>query len=100
VHVLARTSVSEAACSGCGVMSRRVHSSYQRQLADTASDGREVLIRLQARRFFCGNAACVSSRAITPGRGWYVTVTHRRSPAQLRPSYPAGHGDLQAGDRP
>ena len=39
-------------------MSRRVHSSYQRQLADTASGGQEVLIDLQARRFFCSSPGC------------------------------------------
>jgi transposase len=59
--VLARTCVSEASCTGCGVVSRRVHSSYQRQLADTASGGQEVLIDLQARRFFCGNPACAKA---------------------------------------
>ena len=58
VHVLARTCASEAACTGCGAVSRRVHSSYQRRLADTASGGREVLIDLQVRRFFCGNPGC------------------------------------------
>jgi len=58
VHVLARTSATEAACPGCGVMSRRVHSRYQRKLADTASGGQEVLIHLDARRFICGNGAC------------------------------------------
>jgi transposase len=30
----------------------------QRQLADTASDGREVLIDLRTRRFFCSNLGC------------------------------------------
>jgi transposase len=58
VHVLARACASEAACTGCGVVSRRVHSSYQRRLADSASGGQEVLIDLQVRRFFCGNPAC------------------------------------------
>lgn len=57
VHVLARTCASGTACTGCGVVSRRVHSSYQRQLVDTASGGREVVIDLQARRFFCGSPA-------------------------------------------
>jgi len=56
--VLARACASEAACPGCGAVSRQVHSSYERQLADTASSGQEVLIHLQARRFFCGNGAC------------------------------------------
>ena len=40
------------------MVSRWVHSSYRRQLADTAAGGREVLIDLQARRFFCGNPGC------------------------------------------
>jgi transposase len=61
VHVLARTCASEAACTGCGVVSRRVHSGYQRRLADTASGGQEVLIDLQVRRFFCGSAACAKT---------------------------------------
>jgi transposase len=43
------------------VVSRRVHSSYQRCLADTASGGQEVLIDLQVRRFFCGNPACAKT---------------------------------------
>ena len=62
VHVLARACASEAACTGCGAVSRRVHSSYQRRLADTASGGQEVLIDLQVRRFFCGNPACTKTR--------------------------------------
>jgi transposase len=56
--MLARTCASEAACTRCSVVSRQVHSRYRRQLADTASGGREVLIDLQARRFFCRNEAC------------------------------------------
>jgi DNA-directed RNA polymerase subunit N (RpoN/RPB10) len=58
VHVLARACASEAACTRCGVVSRQVHSRYRRQLADTASGGQEVLIDLQARRFFCRNDVC------------------------------------------
>jgi transposase len=40
------------------MVSRRAHSRYGRQLADTASGGQEVVIHLQARRFFCGNDRC------------------------------------------
>jgi len=43
------------------VVSRRVHSCYQRKLADTASGGQEVLIHLQVRRFFCSNGPCVKA---------------------------------------
>jgi len=61
VHVLARACASEAACPGCGVLSRRVHSRYQRRLADTASGAQEVLIDLGGRRFFCGSDACAKA---------------------------------------
>jgi len=61
VHVLARTCASQAACTGCGVVSRRVHSSYQRRLADTATGGQEVLIDLQVRQFFCRNGGCAKT---------------------------------------
>lgn len=38
--------------------SGRVHSRYQRRLADTAIAGREMLIRLRVRRLFCDNGNC------------------------------------------
>jgi transposase len=42
-------------------MSWRVHSRYERKLADTASGGQEVLIHLQVRRFACSNDACAKA---------------------------------------
>jgi hypothetical protein len=90
VHVLARTCASEAACLGCGVVSRRVHSHYQRKLADTASGGQEVLIHLRARRFFCSSGACakVTFAEQVPG------LTGPLRPADLRPGRrAAGRGD-------
>lgn len=58
VRIDASTHVDQAVCPVCGVVSGRVHSRYQRQLSDTAIAGREVLIRLRVRRFFCGNTDC------------------------------------------
>jgi transposase len=58
VQVMAATCASGAACPGCGMVSRRVHSCYQRRLSDTPSGCQEVLIVLRARRFICGNPAC------------------------------------------
>jgi transposase len=80
VHLLARTCACEAACTGCGVVSRRVHSRYRRQLADTASGGQEVLIDLQARRFFCKNhgRACRSPRQLCRAG---CSAAGRRGPA-------------------
>jgi transposase len=61
VRVAARACARGAVCPGCGAVSWRVQSRYERKLADTASGGQEVLIHLQARRFFCGNGACVKA---------------------------------------
>jgi transposase len=47
-----------AACPGCGLVSRRVHSRYQRRLLDTGIGGCEVVICLAVRRFFCLSPAC------------------------------------------
>jgi transposase len=61
VRVLAGMRAAQAACPACGVLSGRVHSRYQRRLGDTAAGGREVLIRLQVRRFFCRNPGCAKT---------------------------------------
>jgi transposase len=50
-----------AVCPVCKQTSDRVHSRYDRCLADTAVAGRSVSIRLQARRFRCLNPECVRS---------------------------------------
>ncbi|WP_330182278.1 ISL3 family transposase [Nocardia sp. NBC_01503] len=58
VRIEARTGDEPAACPGCGMLSRRVHSRYGRRLSDTAITGREVVIRLRVRRLFCVNSDC------------------------------------------
>ena len=58
VYVQARTCGSSAVCPRCGALSRGVHSRYERRLLDTAAGGREVLVRLTVRRFFCRAPAC------------------------------------------
>jgi transposase len=58
VCIRARAAGEGAACPACGVLSGRVHSRYERRLADLAAGGQEVLIHLQVRRFSCGNDAC------------------------------------------
>jgi len=47
-----------AACPGCGQVSMRVHSRYERRLADAPVAGRQVQLRLRVRRFFCDNLQC------------------------------------------
>ena len=48
----------DAACPRCGRSSGRVHSRYERRLADAAIGGRRVVIRLRVRRFFCAWPGC------------------------------------------
>jgi len=46
------------ACPKCGVVSRRVHARYVRRVRDLPVQADRVIIRLQARKFWCGNRAC------------------------------------------
>lgn len=54
----ATTCARSAVCPVCAQPSSRVHSRYQRQLADHAVSGRAVAIRLLVRRFRCLNTDC------------------------------------------
>ena len=56
--IWARAQAEQASCPGCSRFSGRVHSRYQRRLADAAIGGRPVLIRLTVRRFFCPAPDC------------------------------------------
>ena len=56
--VWARARADGAACPRCGRPSARVHSAYERRLADAPIGGQPVVIRLAVRRFFCRNQDC------------------------------------------
>ncbi|MDN3027123.1 transposase family protein [Streptomyces sp. S.PB5] len=58
VVVEAHSSVGEVACPDCAEASRRVHSRYQRRLAELPVGGRRLVVRLMVRRFFCDTADC------------------------------------------
>jgi transposase len=60
VRLLVRPAAAEAACPRCGMLSGRVHSRYARRLRDVPAGGRDVVIWLAARRFFCLNPACAA----------------------------------------
>jgi transposase len=63
-------------------MSRRVHSRYQRTLADTASGGQELLIHLETRRFFCGNSGCAKATFAEQVPGLTTRYGRRTCPLQ------------------
>ncbi len=48
----------ESSCPACHTASKRVHSSYQRRLADLPCTGIPVVILWAVRRFFCDHPAC------------------------------------------
>lgn len=63
----ARSTSASASCPCCGRCSRRVHSRYQRRLADLPAHGRRVEMVVTIRRFYCADATC--ERRIFAG-GW------------------------------
>lgn len=77
VRILARTRCSSAACPGCGAVSGRVHSRYQRRLLDTAIGGCEVAICLAVRRFLCLSPQCAEVTSASP-YGLHTTCTFLR----------------------
>ena len=52
------TSRLEAVYPTCHQLSRRVHSHYERKLADLPWNGVPVVVRLRTRRFFCETPGC------------------------------------------
>jgi transposase len=58
VTVVARSRLPTAACPDCHASSSRVHSRYERRLADLPWQGRPVAVRVRARRFFRAEPAC------------------------------------------
>jgi transposase len=57
IRARAREGVA-VACPWCGVVSARVHSRYERHVADAALSGRPVVVDLTVRRQFCDVAGC------------------------------------------
>lgn len=82
VALHARVTVACARCPECGTASGRVHSRYARQLADLAVAGQEVVLRLEVRRFFCGNGQC--ERRIFAEQVDGLTVRYGRRTVHLR----------------
>jgi transposase len=58
IRIHAHSPEASAACPCCGMASTRIHSRYQRRLADFPAHGRVVELVLSARRFRCRSAKC------------------------------------------
>jgi len=57
---------SSSACPLCGTAATRIHSRYQRRLADLPCAGQPVCFQLSVRKFFCDESTC--PRKIFPER--------------------------------
>jgi transposase len=82
VRIEAATTSTHAACPGCGTRSARVHSRYERRLADTGIGGREVLLRLTVYRFFCDQAECAKETFAEQIPGLTIRYGRHTGPAE------------------
>jgi transposase len=82
VRIWACAKASVSACSSCGVGSRRVHSRYDRRVADVPVAGLPVVLWLRMRRFFCDNETCPVKTFAEQVDG--VTSAHARRSLRLR----------------
>ena len=57
-HLFARCSLPYGKSPYCGSISHRVHSKYMRTIADLSILGLPVIMKLEARKFFCDNTGC------------------------------------------
>jgi transposase len=58
LRICAHPRARAARCHRCGRVSRRVHSSYRRRLADLPVAGQPTVLWLTARRYFCDQDDC------------------------------------------
>jgi transposase len=82
VLVKARSRRPGGTCARWGAVSSRVHSQYERKLADLPISGRRVGIRLRVRRFFCLTIDCPAKTFVEQVEG--LTTRHARRTPLLR----------------
>ncbi|MFJ8108358.1 nuclear transport factor 2 family protein [Streptomyces sp. NPDC096132] len=98
VHVTARTRDDLVVdCPGCGTAAHRVHSRYERHLADTGLAGRPVVIDLSVRRLVCDWPTC-PRRTLTAHPGAEVIYRDRDS-SYSRAATKACPDTVQVADR-
>ena len=58
IAIFVRSALPSGACPRCGFHSTRVHSHYQRTLADLPWQGSPAKLYWRSRKFFCDNLLC------------------------------------------
>lgn len=69
-------------CPGCRARARRVHSSYERGLAERPLTGRKLHVRLRVRRYFCDRSSCHRKTFVEQVSG--LSERYRRSSLGLK----------------
>lgn len=92
-----RSESSVAGCPLCGARSRRIHSRYDRQVADLPCAGKEIRLRVITRRFICEVPHC-RRRIFAERSGDNVLPTRSRRAARLEGI--VHHLGLALGGRP
>ncbi len=82
VCIRASARAASVACVRCGHAASRVHSRYERCLADAPVGGRLLVVRLRVRRWFCDQPSCGVRTFAEQVEG--VTVRHGRRTPLLR----------------
>jgi transposase len=80
-----RSEAGMAECPLCGSRSRRIHSRYDRQVADLPSAGKQIRLRVITRRFVCEVPHC-RRRIFAERFGDNVLPTRSRRTARLESS--------------
>lgn len=78
VHIYARSSLDYGVCPYCGRKSPKVHSTYMRTVSDLPILGRQTILHLQMRKFFCHNDKC-SHKTFAEQPGIEIFRYRRRS---------------------
>jgi transposase len=95
--ITVRSVETTSICPGCGTRSGRVHSRYQRRLADLPMAGRPVRLMVRARRFYCRAVLC-GRRVFAERFGNDVLAPWARRTARL--DHIVHHLGLALGGRP
>lgn len=78
VHIYARCSLDYGVCPYCGCKSHKTHSTYIRAVSDLPILGRQTILHLHMRKFFCHNAEC-SHKTFAEQPGIEIFRYRRRS---------------------
>ena len=97
IMLAVRSEAGMADCPLCGSSSRRIHSRYDRQVADLPCAGRQIRMRVITRRFICEMPHC-RRRIFAERFGDDVLPTRSRRTARLE--YIVHHLGLVLGGRP